>query len=127
MLRFLRTEPADTAADEAANLVAIQFLEIHSRIFECLPAGVDAQLSKAIGAPHFFDVWKSRGGIEVLDLRGDLAREAADVKRGHPFDATLAGDDIVPKRFYLTAERRGDACAGDYHSYACFTSHFYRK
>ena len=125
MLRFLRAEPADAAADEAADLVAVEFLKIHSRIFERLPAGVDAQLRKAIRAPHFLGVWKSRGGIEALDLRGDLAGEIADVERRHAVYAALAGDDFLPKCLHFAAERRGDAHTGDHYPFACYTSHFY--
>ena len=80
MLRLLRTQTANAAADKAADLIAVKIVQIHAAILQRLPGGVDSQLRETVGTAHFFSVWKGRSGIEVLDLRSDLARELADIK-----------------------------------------------
>ena len=97
MLCFLRPQTAYAATDETANLVAIQFIQVHAGILQRLPGGVNTQLCEAVGPTHFLRVWKSRCGIEVLNLRSDLAREIADIKRGHAVDAAFTVDDVLPE------------------------------
>src|SRR5437868_2178791 len=81
---------ADAGTEENADFVAIEFIEVHARILDGLPPGIDGKLGEPIRATHFLGRGKGGRGIEVLDLRGNLSVVILRVKRGDFVHPTVA-------------------------------------
>ena len=116
MLFGRRRQAADAGADDDADFVAVFLVEFEAGIHQRAPRGIDAELRVTIRAADFLRRWKRGREVEILHLPGDLRVERCRVEGGDPVNATLAGDEAVPKNVQLMSERRDDAEAGDDHT-----------
>jgi hypothetical protein len=106
-------QAADAGADEHADFIAVRLGQIKAGIQQGLVAGENAKLREAVGALEFLGRGKRGGGIEVLDLGGNLAIEAGGVEGADPVNAALAGRDLAPERVHLLPEGGNHPEAGD--------------
>ena len=90
-------QAADAGADEDADFVAVDLVQVQPGILERLPGGINAELGIAVRAPDFLGRGKGRGGVEVLHLAGDLGVECRGVERGDRVDAALARERLFQK------------------------------
>ena len=83
-------------------------------LVERLAGADERELDVAVRAPHLLAV-EDVGRVEVLDLGGDLDAEPGRVEVRDRRDAGASGDEPVPGRGHVVAERRDRAHAGDDH------------
>ena len=92
-------QPADARADEHADFIPVDLVQVQAGIAQGLPAGMHAELREAVRAPDFLGDGQRGRRVEVLDLGGDLAsRTATGSKRVILVDAALAGEQVAPRR-----------------------------
>src|ERR1035437_7203670 len=113
MLFGRRGEAADAGADHRADFVAIFLGEFEAGIFQRTPCGIYGKMRIAVGAADFLGRGKRGCRIKIFHLAGDLRVERRRVKARNFVNATLAGDEALPERIEVVAQRRDDAHARD--------------
>src|SRR5262245_18117167 len=99
-------QATDAGADEDANFVEIDLVQVQAGVFEGLPGGVNAELGKAIGAAGILGRRKSGGGVEAVYFAGDLSIEGGGIKVGDAVDAALSSQEILPQALNVVAQGR---------------------
>ena len=105
MLFLDGVQSADAGANEHTGFIMVQFVEVQARVLQRLVAGVNAELREAVGAPDFLGRRKSSSRIKIFHFGGNLTIVLGDVERSDFINAAATGDDVVPERVRVQAER----------------------
>ena len=106
-----RVQAADAGADEHADFVPVDLLQVEPRVQQSLMGGDDGKLGETICAADLLWGRKCGSGIEVRHFSGNPAVEGGNVEGGDLVDAALAGQHVVPKDIELLSEGGDDAQA----------------
>ena len=93
-----RLQAADAGADEHADFIAIDFVQIEAGILQRLPTGINAELGEAIRAADFLRRRKGGRGSKFFTSAAIWRVKLRRVKGGDSVDAALARRSGYPKR-----------------------------
>ena len=102
-----RLDPADSRRDRGADVVGLR-ADVECRILLRLIGGGEDQVHETIDAPSFLVLDPLRG-VEVLDLAGEVDLVVRVVELLDLARARLAGEQTLPGRLDVVAERRDRA------------------
>src|SRR6266480_6513151 len=105
-LVFQRFQSADAAANDDAEAIAIDLLQVEAAIPDRHLGRTHGQLNETISAPDIFGVLKEILRIEIAHFPADFAIVVRGVEGLNPADATFAGNEIFPKRLEIVADGR---------------------
>src|SRR5205814_312629 len=115
-LVFERFQSADAAADDHADAIAIDLLQVDAAILDRHLGGSHGQLNETICAPDVFGVFEKVFWIELAHFTADFAIVVRGIEGLNPADAAFAFDEIFPKRLEIVADGRDNAEASNYNS-----------
>ncbi len=98
-------QAADARADEHADLIAVNVVQVQPGVVQGLPGGIHAELREPVGPPDLSWGRKGRGGVEVLDFGGDLGVEPGGIERRDSCDAALPRQEAFPESGDIVAQR----------------------
>src|SRR5690606_24324991 len=105
-------QATDAGADGHADAVGVRLVDFQPRVGDRHQRRCHAVMDEGI---HLLDVLRRdpAAGVEVLHLARDPGGEGGRVEMGDRADPRTPGNDAVPARGQVVAERRQDADAGD--------------
>src|SRR5678816_2720317 len=113
MLILESLQPADSAAHDYTNTIAIDLFNIDSAINHRLFCGSHRQLSITICSPDIFWIVKKLFGIEVANFATDSAIVIRGVESLNELNPAHSVLEIAPKRLDIIPDRRDYAEACD--------------
>ena len=108
-----RLQPADAAADDDAEALAIRLLDIDAAVCHRHLRGGHRELREAVGAPDVLRVIEEILRLEIAHLAGEPAVVAGGVERIEQADAADAVLQVLPEGREVVADGRDDAKPGD--------------
>src|SRR5438270_11688295 len=104
-LVFQRFQSADAAADDHAEAIAIDLLQVETAVLDRHLGRAHGQLNATIGAPHVFGVFEKVFWLKIPNFTADFAIVVRGIEGLDPADAAFAGNEIFPKRLELVSDR----------------------
>src|SRR5712691_3447284 len=115
-LVFERFQSADAAADDHAETVAINALEIDAAVLDRHLGRGHGQLSETIRATDVLGVVEKVFWFKIPHFTADFAIVVRGVEGLNPADAALAFNEIFPKRLEIAANRSDNTETCDYNA-----------
>src|SRR5437660_1281790 len=115
-LVFERFQSTDAAANDHAEAVAIDALEIDAAVLHRHLGRSHGQLNEAIRAADIFRVFEKVFWLKIPNFTADFAIVVRGIEGLNPADAAFAFNEIFPKRLEIVANRRDNTDPCDYDS-----------